>query len=122
MALIDVFKGAAATAFQVFDSLTVDVNYVNVTEVKWEDEPGTETLYPAKMIKENFTQKDMYSLSFSSLIQPTDIKGLIQGVDMPATPTTQDLVRVTASGQEFHVIAWETDPANALYTLLLREL
>jgi len=127
MSLKDVFLKAADTAFKVFDSVTHNSSYVRISESSWADVPPTETLYPAKLILAEFSQKDIYSLPFSALIQPTDMKGLIRGSELPRPLKTSDLVRVPASDQfpearEFHVVAWSVDPADALYVILLREV
>ena len=127
MALKDVFLKAADTAFTVFESITHEADYVQITQSSWSDEPAKETLFPVDLILESLAQRDVQFLSFSNLLQPTDLKGLIKGIQLPRPLTTQDLVRVKADIQfpqdrEFHVIAWNVDPADAVYTLLLREV
>lgn len=120
MSLQTTFIKAADTVFKVFDSLTHAASYVRVANDGWGT--ITETLYSIKVIMGSFTQEDVHTLSFSSLIQPTDIKGLVKGNTLPTPLKTTDLVRITASGRELHVVAWDTDPAGAVYIILLREV
>ena len=84
-----------------------------------------ETSYQVDVIIDNFAERDVQFLSFSNLIQPTDVKGLVRGKQLLdqglAFPSTQDVIRVS-DGREFAIIAHATDPARALYTFLLRKV
>ena len=120
MSLKDTFLDAAETIFSVFDSLTHASVYVHKTGAGWEDEAPTEVNYPIDLILENFSQRDVQFLSFSELLQPTDLKGLVKGSQLPDELTTTDTVQITATGKKYTVIAWNTDPAGAVFTLLLR--
>jgi len=127
MSLKTIFLKAADTIFKVFDSLVHEATYVRLTGTEWADETPVPTTYPVDLILEGFSQKDVQTLPFSALIQPTDMKGLVRGVQLPRPLKTEDLVRVPADDQfpvarEFHVVAWDVDPADAVYTILLREV
>lgn len=117
MALYDIFHNAADTIFNVFKSLTHQAVYVS----KFEDgfDVVTTTELDIDIIIDTFSERDVQFLSFSQLIQPTDVKGLVRGKQLTSIElSTNDLVRV--DGTEYTVVAYSTDPATAVYTLLLR--
>ncbi len=91
MSLDTVFHNAAKTVFKVFKSLIHKVEFVRVTDDGFDEE--TETKYPVDMIVSSFDAKDVETLSFSDLIQPTDIKGMFRGKQLASfTPSTTDVV------------------------------
>jgi len=124
MSLKDTFLKAANVIFNVFESLTHAVNYVVV--IKDGFDVDTREEYPVDMIIDNFAERDVQFLSFSNLIQPTDVKGLIRGQQLRDLGvlelSTQDKVVRIDTSREFAIIAYSTDPAEALYTLLLRDV
>ena len=124
MSLKNTFIKAAETVFKVFESLIVKVDYVVVTQDGFDVD--TRDNYPVEMIIDNFAERDVQFLSFSNLIQPTDVKGLVQGQklrDQKVTSlSTQDVVVRKDNDVEYSIIAYSTDPAEALYTLLLRNV
>ncbi len=122
MSLKTTFNNAAETIFKVFKSLIVPVNYVTEVEDGFGTVKSTET--PVDMIIDNFAERDVQYLSFSRLIQPTDVKGLIRGKQLRSLgitelDTTSKIVRID-NGVVFSIVAYDTDPAEALYTVLLR--
>lgn len=119
MALIDVFTQAADTIFTVFESLIVDASYVTVEDDGFDE--SVETPYPITLIIDGFAERDVQFLSFSNLIQPTDVKGLVRGSELTSVKvSTQDVV--TVGDERYAIIAHNTDPAKAVYTLLLRNV
>lgn len=124
MSLKNTFNKAAETVFKVFKSLIVEVDYTIITD----DGFGTvdRDEYTVDMIIDNFSERDVQFLSFSALIQPTDVKGLIRGKqlrDKGVTQySTQDVIVKKDDGTEYSIIAYNTDPAEALYTFLLRNV
>lgn len=123
MALVNTFEKVTGTIFKVFSSLAKDANYVQITNSGWsEDISPVETLYPISVIFDTFSQRDVQSLPFSKLLQPTDIKGLVPGSSVPPIISTEDRIRIVENSSEYHIVAWVTDPAKALYTFLLREV
>jgi hypothetical protein len=119
MALNTAFNKVAKTIFKVFKSLAVSGSYVSVSR----DFEGTEVenaVLPIDLIRDTFAERDTQFLSFYNQIQPTDLKGLVRGEQLTGVGlSTEDKVR--AGTDEYHVIAWDTDPATAVYTLLLRK-
>lgn len=127
MSLRDTFLKAADTVFKVFRSIVHSAVYVQVTESTWADVPPTEVDHDVNVIIGSFGQDDIRTLSFSSFLQPTDMKGMIKGVELPRPITTRDLLRIPANdifpaAREFSVVAWDTDPAEALFIFALREV
>jgi hypothetical protein len=124
MALNTTFQKAAKTVFKVFSSLIVPVDYVVI--VKDGFDVDTRTVYGVDMIIDSFAERDVQFLSFSNLIQPTDVKGLVRGQQMRdlglSELGTNDVVVRKDNSVEYSVIAYNTDPAEALYTLLLRKV
>lgn len=117
MSLAQTFHKAARTVFKVFKSLIHKVEFVRVTNDGFDEE--TETKYPVDMIVSSFEAKDVELLSFNNLIQPTDVKGMFRGEQLKDfTPATTDVV---VDGEvTYSVVATQTDPAKALWILLLR--
>jgi len=77
--------------------------------------------FPIKIILDNFAERDVQFLSFSNLIQPTDVKGLVRGEDLvDISVSTQDTV--TIGTETYAIIAHNTDPAKALFTFLMRNV
>lgn len=124
MSLYTTFNKAAETVFKVFKSLIVKVDYIVVTDDGFDDVSTDD--YAVDMIIDTFSERDVQFLSFSALIQPTDLKGLVRGQqlrDEGATIySTTDLVKRKDNDVEYSIIAYNTDPAEALYTFLLRNV
>lgn len=119
MALDQVFKDAAKTIFEVFSSLIYKATYKVIVDDGFET--PTETTTPVDLILDSFAERDVQFLSFSALIQPTDVKGLVRGEQLSGIEvSTSDLVVI--GGVVYSIIAFSTDPAKALYTLLLRNV
>lgn len=111
------------TIFKVLRSLVHPATYVAVVKDGFSD--NSETEYSVGVIIDSFSERDVQFLSFSDLIQPQDMKGLVRGAELPVSPSSKDYINVTDTSiftGKHKVIAWNTDPATALYTLLLRRV
>ncbi len=74
-----------------------------------------------RCIFETFSEKDVEVLSFSKLIQPQDIKGLMPSVDLVnCEMTTQGYCLFGTD--KYAVEAFDLDPMDVIYTLLLRKV
>ncbi len=124
MSLHTTFQKAAKTVFKVFKSLIFKVQYVVVLKDGFD--VNTRTNHPVDMIVDTFAERDVQFLSFSNLIQPTDVKGLVRGQNLRdqgiATLSTSDVIVRDDNDVEYAIIAYNTDPAEALYILLLRKV
>lgn len=67
----------------------------------------------------SFEEEDVALLSFSKLIQPEDIKGLMPSVDIINCEVNSQGYCIF-DGKRYSVEAYELDPMNVIYTLLLR--
>ena len=119
MALNQVFINAAATIFRVFASLIHEGTYIEISDDGFETVTRTETIID--VILDNFAERDVQFLSFSALIQPTDVKGLVRGEELTdVRVSTED--KIVIDEVEYSIIAFNTDPTNAVYTFLLRNV
>jgi hypothetical protein len=120
MGLKEVFLNAVEVAFTVFEDAVKAANHVVTTDDGFVAEP-VEVLTPVRIILEAFSQEDIENLPFSKQIQPTDIKGLIPGVDLIGVEvkTSNDVSIV--DGDSYTLVAFTKDAYSALYTCLLRD-
>jgi hypothetical protein len=117
MGLKLVIEKGVETAFTVFKEAVKDGQYISITDNGW-DTPS-ETAIDVRVILDVFKQEDVETLSFSELIQPTDTKGLVPGIDLTSDVKTSNFLSV--NGRRFAIVAFDTDAFNALYTFLLRD-
>jgi hypothetical protein len=120
------FEDAVETAFTVFSSLLKDGMYLTVPEESgWgTDVPPVES--PMVVIVNGLTQKDKENTSFFTQILSSDTIIMAKGADL-----RKNSVEVSSSDKfkilfgevwkTFNIVAHETDPAEALYLLLLRQ-
>lgn len=113
-----IFLKGVETIFNTFDE-AVKIGTYNVDTDDGFEDATTTTDDPIRCIFESFKEKDVELLTFSKLIQPQDIKGLMPAVDLVnCEMNTQgyfifDLIRYEVEGHDL-------DPMNVVYTLLLR--
>lgn len=112
--LRSIFIKGVNTAFSVFSEAVKVGTYVLVVDDGFD--AAVETPIPVRCIFEKFEKDD--NLSFSDLIQPTDIKGLIPEEDITLAMNTKS--HCIFDGVTYSVEGYELDPMSVLYTLLLR--
>jgi len=118
--LRNIFLKGVETIFNVFDEAVKSGTYSIVVDDGFTDTPVT-TSDTIRCIFEKFTEKDVELLTFSKLIQPEDIKGLMPSVDLVNNEmTTQGTVLF--GSDKYTVEGHEVDPMNVIYTLLLRKV
>jgi len=125
MGLDATFRKTATTLFNVFKSLSIPVTYTHVAD-NGIDIPTT-LVVPVTAIFTKLSTKDASSLSFANFVQPSDYICLIAGESflgqnpaIGATITTTTQSNVFAANEVFNVIAFDVDPARAVFTILLR--
>lgn len=119
MGLDRVFRNGAMTVFKVLKDVTHDADLVVFNDDGWGT--VTETLHPIKIILDEWSQDDVRYSIMSKLIEPTDIKGLVPGKLLTVEPSVEQVIRVKGTvNKEFVIVGFETDPAVALITFLLR--
>ena len=117
MGLQSVFINGVNTIFTVLKDAVKEGQYVVITDDGFN--PRSEDSYPVRVILDRFTQDDVEFSSFYDLIQPTDTKGMIPGEDLSVPMNTAGTL--TVGDRKFTIVAFETDPVEALFTLLLRD-
>lgn len=126
MGLADVFTAAVETAFTVFADFVKSGAYIVEP-----DESGWTTSDVAvecemDVIVNGLTQKDAQNTKFYAQIRETDTIVMVKGTDI-----SKNNIRVRNSDsfkvihktytQLYEIVAHDTDPAEALYLILLRE-
>ena len=123
MSIKTVINKGVSTVFKVLKSIVYPAVYTTVQDDGFSTAVTKD--YTVDVIIDSFSERDVQFLSFSELIQPQDVKGLIRGSQLPVYPSSKDFLVVTstdASNGKYSVIASSTDPAFALYTVLLRRV
>lgn len=117
MGLKEIAAKGVETTFKVFKDAVKDGLYIVETDDGW----GTTSSQSdeIRIILDRFRQEDLESTSFYELIQPTDSKGLVPGKDLNLTVKASNIIQI--GERKFTLVAFETDPFEALYTLLLRD-
>lgn len=127
MGLDQVFHKGVETAFKVFKSLQKDGQYIiTPNESGWDDSPSSVSK-EMKIIPSSFSQKDLKNLRFYSEIESDDVVIMIRGVDIidngiRVRKGDQFQIAYKTYSQLYDIKAFDTDPAEALYILLLKEV
>ena len=117
--LRNIFLKGVETLFKTFEEAVKTGTY----KVDTDDGFTTPTTVSdtIRCIFEKFTAKDVELLTFSKLIQPQDIKGLMPSVDLVnCEMTTKGYVLFGTD--KYTVEGHELDPMDVIYTLLLRKV
>lgn len=117
MGLKNVFINGVNTVFSVLKDAVHKGQYVVIADDGFDN--VSEVSYDVRVILDRFNQEDVEYSSFYDLIQPTDTKGLIPGEDLPVSMNTANILQV--GERKFAIVAFETDPMEAMFTLLLRD-
>lgn len=126
MDLSGVFQKAVKTAFIVFSGQVKKGKYI-VTPVEsgWE-EVVVPVEYGMDVIVNGLSQEDKANTSFFNQIQSSDTIIMAKGVDIKSTVVkvkNADKFHLLLDGEweVFNIINHETDPAEALFLILLRK-
>lgn len=125
MDLNNLFEEVTSTIFNVFSSLIKDGMYITMPVESGWDDPTQLNESPCRVIVDGLSQEDKKNTSFFTQIQPTDTIVLIEGKDIRSNSievknSDQFKILFGTTWKNFTVEAHETDPAEALYILLLR--
>ena len=113
-----IFLSGIETIFSIFEESVKSGEYSLIADNGFGTTSTTKKT--VRCIFDKFTQEDLESLSFSSLIQPTDIKGLIPVVDLQGVAVNVKGI-YTLSSDVYTVEGFEVDPLEVLYIVLLRK-
>lgn len=121
MGLKDVFSNGVATIFSVFDDICYDSVLQHVADDGW----GTteEILTTFRSIKSTYSHKDAQDTTFGHLIQQTDSVLLIKSADLVNSIYESDIITLDEDGifNKYRVVAWDVDPSDSLYQVLVRK-
>lgn len=117
--LRNIFLSGLEVILQVFEE-TVKTGSYNIDSDN-EFSTTTSAADSVRCIFGQFEQKDISLLSFSDLIQPMDIVGLIPYDDLTLDMTSSGGYITFSEEGTFTVVAFEKDPLNVMYTVLLRK-
>lgn len=127
MGLQDVFIAAVEIAFQTFvDLVRPGIYKANPSGSGWEDGDDVPIDYPMEVIVNGLGQKDLKNTKFYAQILETDTVIMVRGTDIAKM---NNRVRKSDGFEinhgkyigKYSVEAHDTDPAEALFLLLLRE-
>lgn len=128
MGLKETFQNAAVTIVKAFGNVAKTCTYTQEGPQKYNEITGvvtkTEVIDTPDIIFDEFT-KDEIGKSFDGMnnIMATDVKGLLPSgnLDKITKPNNGDKI-VDDERVEYTVLGVKTDPAEALYILLLRNI
>jgi hypothetical protein len=126
MGLNEVFTSAVETVFTIFTDFVKEGKYMILPEESGWEEGEVPSEYPMDVIVNGLSQRDLRNSKFFAQIQPTDTVIMVKGknvIDAGIRVRNSDSFIITfrTGDQEFTIIDHETDPAEALYLILLRE-
>lgn len=122
MALYDVFRDLPTKIFKIFESLQLPGVHIIVNDDGWGGAP-TKVEHPMDVIMSSMEKADVEHTAFYELIQPTDIIIMVKGVDVVDEFDSSHKFQLTHKGGKvvtYSIVAFDTDPAKALYLVLLR--
>ena len=118
MSLRDTIAKAAKTAFNAIGDIKETATYRRTVSV-YNPSTGTNTLtntdYPLSVV---FTRFENLEID-KNVVQVFDVKMLVLVDSMSVVPNTAT-DKVIRGGKTYNVLKWNTDPANAVYTVQLR--
>ena len=126
MGLDTVFSSAVDTLFVVFKDFVCKGEYsIAPVDSGWDDSPDPVT-HEMDVIVNGLTQSELKNTSFYSQIAPTDTVIMIKGSDIEKNSIrirNSDSFKITHKTytQDYLIIDHDTDPAEALFLVLLRE-
>lgn len=115
----NIFLTGIETIFSVFEEAVNSGTFTVTTDNGFDD--GETVTDQIRCIFEKFVADDVTGLSFGSLIQPNDIKGLVPSVDL-INNAMSTKAYVLFDSENYSVEGHEIDPMNVIYTVLLRKV
>jgi hypothetical protein len=117
--LRDIFLSGLETILSVFEE-TVKTGIYGIDDENEFTSSSSETC-SVRCVFNQFKEKDVSLLSFSDLIQPNDIIGLIPYEDMTLEmKSSGGYITFTDEGT-YTIVGFEKDPMNVMYTVLMRK-
>lgn len=126
MGLNLVFENAVQTAFTVFKDFVKPGKYIVSAKDSGWGEAVVPVEYEMEVIVNGLTQEDLRKTSFFTQIQSSDTIAMVKGKDIASNSirvrnVDKFEVQFKSYTTQFVIVEHETDPAEALFLLLLRE-
>lgn len=117
--LRNIFVTGVETIFGIFNEAVHSGVFTQTVDDGFSDPVSTTDVI--RCIFETFKAKDVELLSFSELIQPQDVKGLMPASDLVNCKMNTQ-THIIFGDDVYSVEGHELDPMSIVYTLLLRKV
>lgn len=122
MGLDATFKKGVDTIFTAFADISYSAIQSRIVSSGWDDDSDTEDV-SLVVIKSSYTKEDAQKTSFYELIEVTDSVLLVKAVDLDMGLEIDDTFTLTkATTESFRTVAWDVDPSDSLYQVLVRKV
>jgi len=120
MGLKEAFKAAVQTAFNAAGNVKISITYTSNPPPVYDPSTGVATPNTTDYSLTNVIREDYEAMEIDGLaIQENDAKLLIPVDDLTPNPKIDDYV--TMDSQQWNVVNKYKDPADALWTLQIRQ-
>lgn len=119
--LRDTFKEGLEVIFSTFEEAVHNGTYTLGSSNEFDSDLEPSTDENVRCIFDTFREKDVSLLSFSDLIQPNDIIGIIPYDDMTLKMSNEGYFEFDDEEGIYTVVGHERDPLKVTYTALLRK-
>ena len=119
-ALRETFKNGLEIVFETFEEAVHEGTYTLGSSNEFDAEETFPTC-EIRCIFENYREKDVALLSFSHLIQPKDIIGIIPFDDVTLKMSNEGYVEFDDEPGIYTVVSHQADPLKVTYIVLLRK-
>lgn len=131
MSILQEFRDIPEVVFDVFEELIIPSNHIiPAKKTGWSDDVTESVVTELDIIPASFKKEEIDDLSFRNEVQPTDVIVMIKGNEVASKGVifrSSHSFELFENGRDnepetFSVIASDTDPAKALYLVLLRRI
>lgn len=119
--LRDTFKAALEVVFSTFEEAVHNSTYTLGSSNEFDSALVPPTDPNVRCMFATYREKDVSLLSFSDLIQPNDIIGIIPFDDMTLEMSNEGYFEFDDEEGIYTVVGHERDPLKVTYTALLRK-
>jgi len=123
MGMREAFQAAAKSAARAAGNVFEEVGYRAHVTTTYDASTDTASVTSGRyMVSMMFDVYSVYERQ-NQAVEARDIKGLLPRLNLPTRPSNKDLVTRMIAGvsAEFEVVGYQTDPAEALWELQLRQ-
>jgi len=116
------FKAATVTAFNALSDIPESATYRSMDDDQAAYNPATGTVtedYTDYTVSFVFTSPKLFEISNSGIMQSSDVWALVPTTNLTPTPKLIDVI--IRDDAEWQVVDIRTDPAAALWKILIRK-